>query len=433
MKVILEKTTRQISTIEGPIDHKLTIPGSKSITHRVFILAALAAGVSKIYNACICEDTLLTLEGLRSLGVEITKTPECITIKGMNGSFNTSCEVLSFNNSGSSLRFFVSLATLADKSIIITGNKRMQERPIADLVNALSELGCDIQYLENKGFPPLKIHPGLLGGQCDLMGNVSSQFFTSILLSSPYAAENILIRAQSVIKSRPYIDITMDLMQKFGVESTFDAKTQIFSVSTKKHYTSQNSSVEGDYSNASYFFAAAAILGGKIRIKGLNVNTFQGDKYFLDCLQMMGCKITFTDDGVDVYRELSRNLNGISVTMENTPDIVQSLCIVASFAQSPTTISKISHLKFKEINRIEATATELRKIGVGVETTTDSIKIIPPETFTGNVIETYDDHRMAMSFSIMGLKIPGIAIKDPACVEKSFPQFFNYLDQLYKQ
>ncbi|MCK5343734.1 MAG: 3-phosphoshikimate 1-carboxyvinyltransferase, partial [Candidatus Heimdallarchaeota archaeon] len=241
------------------------------------------------------------------------------------------------------------------------------------------------------------------------------------------------IRALSVIKSRPYIDITMDLMKKFGVESEFSSKTQIFSISRKQKYQSQNCSVEGDYSNASYFFAAAAILGGKIRIAGLEKNTLQGDKFFLDCLRMMGCQITFSEGSVEVYRDLSQPLNGISVEMENTPDIVQSLCIVASIANSPTSISKISHLKFKEINRIEATATELRKIGVIVETTVDSIKIIPPETFVGNIIETYDDHRMAMSFSIIGLKIPGITIKDPACVEKSFPQFFNYLDQLYKQ
>lgn len=429
----MEKTTHQIYSIEGPIDHKLTIPGSKSITHRVFILAALATGVSKIFNACICEDTLLTLEGLRSLGVEITKTPECITIKGMDGHFKSQSELLSFNNSGSSLRFFISLATLNDQLIVVTGNDRMKERPVADLVSALLELGCRIKYLENDGYPPLQIYPGFVGGQCELMGNVSSQFFTSILLSSPYADENISIRARSAIKSRPYIDITMDVMKKFGVESEFNDKTQVFSMSNKKKYTSQNCSVEGDYSNASYFFAAAAILGGKIRIMGLNVYSFQGDKYFLDCLQMMGCKISLTDEFVEVYRDLSHPLNGISVDMENTPDIVQSLCVVASFAQSPTLISNISHLKFKEINRIEATATELRKIGVGVENTADTIKIIPHESYTGSIIETYDDHRMAMSFSIMGLKIPGIIIKDPSCVEKSFPQFFDYLDQLSKQ
>jgi len=429
MEVILEK---QIYPIEGPIDHKLTIPGSKSITHRVFILAALATGVSNIQNACICEDTMLTLEGLRSLGVEITQTPASIIIKGVNGDFKTDKNLFSFNNSGSSLRFFISLATLADKPLTITGNERMKERPIGDLVNALLELGCKIHYLENKGYPPLQIYPGFLGGQCELRGTISSQFFTSILLSSPYADENVSIQALSTIKSRPYIDITMDTMKIFGVESKFDSQTQSFFVSNKKRYSGQNCSVEGDYSNASYFFAAAAIMGGKIKVMGLKILSSQGDKFFLDCLQKMGCKVTWTDEGVEVYRELSQPLNGISVDMENTPDLVQSLCIVASFAKSPTYISNIAHLKFKEINRIEATATELRKIGVSVETTADTLKIIPPETFTGGIIETYDDHRMAMSFSIMGLKIPGIIIKDPSCVEKSFPLFFDYFDQLSK-
>jgi len=431
MEAILENKTLEIKPLLEPINLELKIPGSKSVTHRAFIMAALATGVSQIENPCLCSDTLMTLNGLKSLGVKIEETPTSVIIHGTGGYFEASQDSLFFENSGTSLRFFVTLCTLTNRPITITGNSRMEERPIGGLVDALHELGCKIIYMKDSGFPPLKIFPGLEGGKCHLSGNISSQYFSSILISSPLAQNAIQIQPLTEIRSRPYIDITIDMMHHFGIQVSEDETTRHLQISNAQKYAAINYVVEGDFSSASYFLAAVAIMGGNIKLVGLNANSHQGDIIFLDILRRMGCQIRIDTDCIQLSRNPTHNLVGISFDMGNFPDIVQSLCIVASFASSASYISNIAHLKHKETDRIEATATELRKIGVKIETTSHSMKVIPQKCYEGAQINTYDDHRMAMAFSILGLKIPGISIENPACVEKSFPHFYENLEKFY--
>ena len=427
----VENKTLEIKPLLEPINLELKIPGSKSVTHRAFIMAALASGVSQIENPCLCSDTLMTLNGLKSLGVKIEEKPNSIIIHGTGGHFAESQDSLFFENSGTSLRFFVTLCTLTDRPITITGNARMEERPIGGLVDALHELGCKIIYLKDTGFPPLKIFPGLEGGMCHLKGNISSQYFSSILISSPFAQNAIQIQPMTEIRSRPYIDITIDMMHHFGIQVNEDETTRHLQISNTQKYSAVNYVVEGDFSSASYFLTAVAIMGGKIKLVGLNSKSHQGDIIYLDILRRMGCQVIIETDSIQLSRDPSAKLVGVSYNMGNYPDIVQSLCVVASFASSASYISNIAHLKHKETDRIEATASELRKIGVKIETTSHSMKIVPQETYNGAQINTYDDHRMAMAFSIIGLKIPGIFIENPACVDKSFPHFYEILEKFY--
>ncbi|WP_371806499.1 3-phosphoshikimate 1-carboxyvinyltransferase [Candidatus Lokiarchaeum ossiferum] len=435
MEAILEKKplkkTLEIESLLKPIDLELHIPGSKSVTHRAFIMAALANGVSHIENPCLCSDTRATLKGLSSLGVNIEENSEGLVIHGTGGQFEVVQDSLCFENSGTSLRFFVTLCTLANRPITITGDSRMEERPIGAMVDALLELGCKIVYLKSKGYPPVKIFPGLTGGKCHLRGDISSQYFSSILISSPFASQSVLIQPTSAIHSRPYIDITLSMMNQFGIQVNQDNQTQLLKISNQKKYTATNYVVEGDFSSASYFFAAVAILGGNITLKGLNSHSHQGDIIFLEILHRMGCQVLVNSEGIHLSRSPNKNLIGLSIDMGNCPDLVQSMCIVASFASTASYISNIAHLKHKETDRIEATASELRHLGVGVETTSHSMKIIPQKTYHGGKVATYNDHRMAMAFAIMGLKVPGISIENPSCVDKSFPQFFELLNQFY--
>ncbi len=430
--IILEDNNLTFKLLKGPINIELAMPSSKVMTHRAFIVAALANGQSRIYNPSICEDTLLTLNALKQLGIKIEENKEYISITGANGKFKSPKEPLNFNNSGTSLRFFITLCTLADQPVILTGNDLMKKRPVTHLLSALKQLGVKAESLEEEGFPPVKIYPGLPGGTCKLSGNISSQYFSSILLSSPFAEKSITIRADTEIKSRPYIDVTIDIMKNFGVSIENTGFGQNFAIDNNQQYSSQEYHLEGDFSNASYFFAAIAILGGKIKIHGLKIDSAQGDKFFLKCLERMGCKTIQTQEYIELSRNPKERLQGISIDLGNYPDIVQSLSIVASFASTSSFISNISHLKYKEVDRINATATELRKIGVIVETTNDNLKIIPPSEFKSAQINTYDDHRMAMSFSILAFIIPDLIIENPSCVEKSFPTFYKYLNQFYE-
>ncbi|MFX0090958.1 MAG: 3-phosphoshikimate 1-carboxyvinyltransferase [Candidatus Hodarchaeota archaeon] len=418
----------EIKPITHPIDTEIKIPASKSFTHRAFIIAGLADGDSKITHPLIAEDTVLTLKALKMMGVRAEKIENGYLIHGVAGKPKAPDNEIMLNNSGTSLRLLTSVAALADGEIILTGDLRMCERPVKDLTDALYKLGVKSQYLKNQGYPPVKIFSSLKGGKTQMSGNTSSQYFSSVLISSPYAEEDVEIIPTTHIKSRPYIDLTVEMMERFGVDVEAGS---IFRVKSGQTYQATDYMVEGDFSSASYFFAVVAVLGGSIRVLGLNKNSRQGDRSFLRYLSMMGCKVTYADDSIKVEHDLRGPLKGIDVDMKNSPDIVQTLAIVACFAASPTTIRNIGHLKHKETDRIESTATELRKIGATVETTADTMIICPLKEPRPATIETYNDHRMCMSFSIAGLKIPGIIIKNPGCVKKSFPNFFDMLNQIY--
>ena len=413
----------------GNVDLVVTAPPSKSYTHRALIIGALGKGTTTLLKPLYAEDTRLTINALRRLGVGITVNPDELIITGCEGRFSTAdTTVLNLDNSGTSLRLLASLALLCRHPLILTGSPRMQERPIGPLANALSCLGGSVEFLKNNGYPPLKVSGHLGGGRVVIDGTISSQFISSLLLAAPYAKTGIEVILPSPPASRSYIDITLDIMREFGADVTRDGYAR-FCVSNLARYTGRTYAIEGDYSSASYFFAIAAICGGRVTVRNLVPHSVQGDRRFLDALRLMGCSVTFAENSVTVGRR--GDLRGITVDMSSSPDTVQTLCMVAAMAKSPTTITGISHLKFKESDRISGTALRLKDLGGDVQAEEDRITI-RPSPLHGGIISPDNDHRTAMSFAVLGLGIGGIAITDAECVSKSFPGFWDMLGGLVK-
>lgn len=404
------------------IDLIFAAPPSKSYTHRALIAAALAGGKSTIFRPLDAEDTKLTAGALRLLGIIAEEQPRRIIVTGCNGDIpNRTTTTLELENSGTSLRLLTSLALLCRHPVILTGSARMQERPIGPLAEALPALGGTVEFLKNTGFPPIRVSGKLLGGPVTIDGSMSSQFISSILMAAPYAQEEVEVVIPTPPASASYLDITLDVMETFGAKITRDGYER-FLVSPADRYKSRRYTVEGDYSSASYFFALAAVCGGRVRVKNLSEHSAQGDRQFLDALAAMGCQVTFGKEFVTVER--SGELSGITFDMSSSPDTVQTLCMVAAMAESPTTITGISHLKFKESDRINGTADRLRSLGGHVDVGEDSLTI-HPAPLRGGPIDPANDHRTAMSFAVLGVGIGGITITDPACVNKSFPGFWE--------
>jgi 3-phosphoshikimate 1-carboxyvinyltransferase len=402
---------------------EVTAPPSKSYTHRALIMAALGSGQSTILNPLYAEDTLLTITALRMLGISIEVNPDRVVVNGCNGRFHDrENTVLDLNNSGTSLRLLAPLALLCRYPLTLTGSSRMQERPIGPLAQALQALGGSIQFLKNEGYPPLRVSGHLLGGTAVIEGSISSQFISSILIAAPYAERN---ETEVIIPSLPvsgsYLNITLDVMQAFGVEVKREGYSR-FLVSNKRRYTGRTYAIEGDYSSSSYFFAIAAICGGRMTVKNLEPGSVQGDRRFPDILASMGCSVTYS--GHEVMVERTGELHGITVDMSTSPDTVQTLCMVAAMADTPTTITGISHLKFKESDRITSTAERLKSLGGDVQLGDDQITI-NPASLHGGVIDPENDHRTAMSFAVLGLCIGGITLTNAECVNKSFPGFWD--------
>ena len=424
----IESEIIEIRPIEM-LDAEVSAPPAKAYTLRNIFIASLAKGKSIILNPLLAEDQMYAINAMKQLGVKIDIDDNRLIIEGMEGRLKTPEKEIYLGNSGVSVRFLAAIAALADGGdVIITGNERMQTgRPISDLLDALKPIGIKAESINGNGCPPLRIASGTFqGGETELAGNKSSQYFSSIMLAAPYAKQDVVINTLGHLSSKPFIDITLDCMKAFGVEVKND-DYKAFRICAGNGYKAKEISVEGDYSNASYFFAAAAITGGRVRVTNLNINSVQGEKYFIDCIEEMGCRITKGDDWVEVKGE---KLKGIRKDMNNYPDIVQPLAVVAAFAEGESEFYNIEHLKYKECDRITAPAEELRKMGIDVITEKDRL-IIKGGTPTAAEIETYNDHRMAMSFSIAGLKIPGIKIRNPKCVKKSFPDFWKKLEELY--
>ena len=399
-------------------------PPSKSYTHRAFVAAALATGSSVIVHPLLSDDTRLTLKALLQLGVPVTQSPDQVVIEGTGGIL--SCEkgtTLDLGNSGTSLRLLTTLALLARHPVTLTGSARMQERPVGPLADALRSLGGRITFLQNAGFPPFTVSGDLNGGTAMIDGSISSQFISSILITSPYAKNEVDLIVPQEPASRSYLDITASVMQAFGAVLKREGYTK-FHVSNLHHYTGRRYVVEGDYSSASYFFAVAAVCGGKVTVTNLAPESVQGDRAFLDVLNRMGCRVFQGENSVTVER--TGKLNGITFDMSSSPDTVQTLCMVAAVAGTPTTITGISHLKFKESDRITSTAENLRRLGGDVTTESDRITI-RPKALHGGTIDPADDHRTAMSFAVLGLAIGGVTITGAECVNKSFPGFWETL------
>ena len=399
-------------------------PPSKSYTNRALVVAALANGKSEIKNPLFSDDTKYMALALENFGIRIEKKDKKLIVHGTGGSLITPKEKIFAGNAGTTMRFITTLASLAKGDTIITGDKRMQERPIADLLDSLNQLG--VRSESNNGFPPVKIYGGSFnGGNVKLKGDTSSQYLSSILMCAPYAKNDLSIEITGNLASKPYVDITFDVMKNFGVDAK-NINYKKFTVMHGKKYKPRNYEIEGDASNASYFFAAAAVTKGKVTVKNINPKSVQGDIKFAGILEKMGCKVT---KGRDFIKVEGCSLKSIDVDMNEMPDIVPTLAVVSLFADSTTIIRNVPNLRFKESDRLRDLASELRKIGAGVEELEDGLKI-KRKRLKKAIIETYNDHRMAMSFAISGLNISGIRIKNPSCVNKSFPDFWENFKEM---
>ncbi|MBI2559411.1 3-phosphoshikimate 1-carboxyvinyltransferase [Candidatus Woesearchaeota archaeon] len=409
------------------VNATIEAPPSKSYTQRALVIAALAKGKSVIKNPLFSDDTYYMIQALKNFGVKIWRNGSNIVINGANGMLKQPKSIIYVGNAGTAMRFLATIAAVSEGETTITGDKRMQQRPIQDLLDALGSLG--VRCESNKGFPPIKIYGGSFnGGSIKLSGGTSSQYLSSILMCAPYANKNVTINLNGKLASEPYVDITIDAMKKFGVNAKC-INHKKFIVKNSKKYKAKNYKIEGDATNASYFFAAAAVTKGKIMVKNINPNSKQGDIKFVGVLKRMGCGVKRGKNFIQVE---GHSLKSIDVDMNEMPDIVPTLAVASLFADSTTVIRNAPNLRLKETDRLKALAFELRKIGANVEELQDGLRI-KRRRLQKAIIETYNDHRIAMSFAVAGLAINGIRIKNPACVSKSFPDFWKKFNEMCKK
>ncbi len=402
-------------------------PPSKSYTNRAYIVAALADGTVRLENPLFSDDTRYMREALLQFGVPVVEEKQAAVVQGQGGKLNVPGREVFIGNAGTTMRFLTTLASLAPGITRLTGDDRMQERPIEDLLMCLRQMGLKAESLQGNGCPPIKIHGGKpQGGSVTLAGDKSSQYLTSLLLSAPYFQNDTVINIEGELTSKSYVDITLDIMQTFGV-SVLNEFYRKFTIPAGQHYRARSYAVEGDASSASYFFAAAAVTGGEVSVTNLNPDSAQGDIHFPDALEQMGCEVKRSGEKITVF---GNPLRGITIHMNDMPDVVQTLAVVALFSEGKTTMTGIANLRIKETDRIAALANELTRLGASVAAGEDFL-IIEPGTHQPAEVETYDDHRMAMSFAVAGLGIPGVKIKNPRCVDKSFPNFFEHFQELY--
>ncbi len=412
------------------INAVLPIPGSKSLSHRALIAAALADGKSVLKSFLSCEDTLYTADALRKMGIKIDVKGDTALVHGNGGLFTKKPgkTEIHLGNSGTSYRLLLSAAALAEGIYYFTGSERMKERPVEYLVDALRNLGVEITYPEKDGYPPVLINAaGIKGGSVKIPGNISSQYISSLLLSAPYTESGVEIEVTGKLVSQPYIDLTLDVMNAFGV-NVEHREYKRFYVHGGQTYQAGEHFIDGDASSASYFWGAAAVTGGTVKTENIRpMKTRQGDIRFINILEKMGCEAAREDCSVTVK---GGPLKGISVDMGSMPDMVPTLAVIALFARGKTVIHNVSHLKHKESNRIADTAEELRRIGGRVEELEDGLVIYGGEKLTGGEIDPHNDHRLAMSFAVAGLKVPGLSIKNEGCVNKSFPAFWEIWSEM---
>jgi 3-phosphoshikimate 1-carboxyvinyltransferase len=418
----------------GPIYATVRAPPSKSYTHRALILAGLSNGISKIVGQLDADDTRITARALSALGVRILWEDNLITVNGTGGKLIASDLPIDIGDSGTSMRLLTAVCLLAQGEVTLTGSARMQERPIGPLVEALNVAGASIRYIKTPGCPPLVITGILKGSDISIDGSISSQFISSLLIASPYAESDTRIILSKPAVSKPYIDITTDMMAKFGIPVSHPGPL-VWSIPSHKKYLPTTYTIEGDYSSASYWFALAAISGGEVTVEGLNPKSVQGDRRLLDILSDMGCTISWSRCAADgcgaVTVSRTKALTGIDVDMSDCPDVVQTLAMVAALADTKTRITGIHHLRVKESDRIAAICDGLTTLGLSVSATDDEI-IINPGTLHAGVIHPNRDHRTAMSFAILGSVVGGITILDAGCVTKSYPEFWEVFRKVWK-
>ncbi|OEF10402.1 3-phosphoshikimate 1-carboxyvinyltransferase [Vibrio genomosp. F10] len=420
-------TLQPIKKVNGVVN----LPGSKSVSNRALLLAALAQGTTRLTNLLDSDDIRHMLNALKQLGVSYTLSQdktECEVV-GLGEAFSIEdAQELFLGNAGTAMRPLAAALCLGTGEFVLTGEPRMKERPIGHLVNALREAGAKIEYLESENYPPLKITgTGLQSGTVSIDGSISSQFLTAFLMSAPLANGDMTIDIEGELVSKPYIDITLHIMKQFGID-VINNEYQSFIIKAGQSYVSPGDFlVEGDASSASYFLAAAAIKGGEIKVTGIGKNSIQGDVQFANALEKMGAEIEWGEDYV-----ISRcgELNAIDMDFNHIPDAAMTIATTALFAKGTTAIRNVYNWRVKETDRLSAMATELRKVGAEVEEGEDYIIITPASKLTHAAIDTYDDHRMAMCFSLVALSDTPVTINDPKCTSKTFPDYFEKLSGL---
>jgi 3-phosphoshikimate 1-carboxyvinyltransferase len=414
----------------------VTVPGSKSLTNRALIVAALAAGETRLEGVLDSDDTRVMVQSLQALGVGVEHDPDLgqMTVRGCGGRIPASEASLLVGNSGTSLRFLTALVCLGRGTYRLDGVPRMRERPVADLLVALNRLGADASSDAGTGCPPLTVRAdGLDGGYTLVKGDVSSQFLSGLLMALPYAKTATTVEVDGTLVSKPYIDMTLAVMRDFGL-SPANHGYQSFNIEPARYRRQPRYRIEPDASAASYFFAAAAMTGARIAVEGLGTASVQGDLAFVDVLAHMGCQVEKSAGRIVVQGPPDGQLRGVDVDMNPISDTVMTLAAVALFAQGMTRIRNVGHVRHKETDRLAAIATELRKFGTFVDEKPDGLILFPPDRIATPVqVATYDDHRMAMALSLIGLRVPGVSILDPGCVAKTYPGYWNDLDALRQQ
>ncbi|HUX64864.1 3-phosphoshikimate 1-carboxyvinyltransferase [Sulfuricella sp.] len=424
-----------ISRVSGTV----LLPGSKSISNRTLLLAALAEGVTEVKALLASDDTQHMLAALKQLGVNWAQHGDSrdYRVEGVGGEFPVKLADLFLGNAGTAFRPLTAALALSHGEYRLSGVPRMHERPISDLVDALRQLGADIAYLGNDGYPPLAVKPAAIraSGRVQVRGNVSSQFLTALLMAAPLARQDVTIEVVGELISKPYIEITLNLMSRFGVEVERQG-WQAFTIHAGLTYRSPGViHVEGDASSASYFLAAGAIGQGPVRVEGVGKASIQGDVRFAEALEQMGAEVSMGDNWIEARAPKSGKLKAIDLDCNHIPDAAMTLAVAALFADGTTTLRNIASWRVKETDRIAAMATELRKVGATVEEGPDYIRVTPPHAsrLTPHAsIDTYDDHRMAMCFSLVALGDVPVRINDPKCVAKTFPDYFERLSSIAK-
>ncbi len=421
----------ELQPVTSPVHGVIRPPGSKSITNRAMVMAALVDGPLTMNGVLDSQDTRVMVESLRRLGFAVDQDlAGCrCTIHGLGGRIPAETADLWLENSGTSIRFLTSLCALGTGSYRLDGVERMRQRPIGDLVRALTPLGADIRFEQpHSDCPPIVLNGrggGLQGGATSIHGDISSQFLSSLLMAAPACRKTVHVRVEGTLVSKPYITMTLQMMQAFGASVQYPDDLSSFRIEPQP-YRSGTYDIEPDASAASYFFGAAAVTGGSVTVTGLSRHALQGDVGFAAALEQMGCHVSWQSDRITVT---GRPLHGIDIDMNAISDTAQTLSAVAVFADSPTTIRNVGHMRHKETDRIAAVVTELQRAGIQAEELADGLRIHPGIPHPAE-IQTYDDHRMAMSFSLLGLKVPGIRILDPGCTAKTYPRYFEDLAAL---
>ena len=426
-------TTREITLAPGPVCGSIRPPGSRSITNRALIVAALADGTSHIEEAGLSDDTRVCAEALRALGLEITvnEAKRTMRVKGCGGCVPEGPKEINTGDSGTATRFMTALVAAGAGRYRIDGSARMRERPIQDLLDGLKALGVEAECQWGTGCPPVLLDTsGLTGGKVHVGGAVSSQYLSGLLMAAPAASAPVIIEVAGELVSKPYVDMTLAVMRDFGVEVRREGYAR-FEVPAPAKYRARRYAVEPDASSASYFMAAAAATGGRVTVEGLTRDSTQGDAHFPDILRAMGCEVSWSERGVTVAApQPPAHLAGVQIDLSAMPDMVLTLAPLAVFAWGRTAIRNVANLRVKESDRLEALATELARLGAKVEQHPDGLTIYPPETIQPAEVATYNDHRMAMGMAIIGLRVPGIRIAGAECVSKTYPEFFEDLERL---